>query len=165
MNPRASQTAMHTFFHGWRRKAGVATLVMALALMGGWLRSYARWDFVQVNGQPWRYAIESAVGNLRLIRTTPIASTPLLGFDSGGLKGLAHINVDDNGITTYEPGYSVGTVWRFDWHTFHISDNMVDRNSLSFRVGVCAAPYWSVTIPLTLLSAYLILWKPRKRGH
>jgi hypothetical protein len=25
-------------------------------------------------------------------------------------------------------------------------------------------PYWSLTIPLTLLSAYLILWKPRKRG-
>ena len=23
--------------------------------------------------------------------------------------------------------------------------------------------YWSITLPLTLLSAYLILWKPRKR--
>ena len=24
-------------------------------------------------------------------------------------------------------------------------------------------PYWSVTTPLILLAAYLILWKPRKR--
>lgn len=24
-------------------------------------------------------------------------------------------------------------------------------------------PYWSLTIPMTVLSAYLLLWKPRKR--
>jgi hypothetical protein len=28
---------------------------------------------------------------------------------------------------------------------------------------VCMIPYWSIMLPLTLLSAYLILWKPRKR--
>ncbi len=30
---------MHTVFHGWRRKLGCVTLVMALALTGLWIRS------------------------------------------------------------------------------------------------------------------------------
>lgn len=30
---------MHTFFHGWRRKAGVFALAVAMVLTGGWIRS------------------------------------------------------------------------------------------------------------------------------
>ena len=30
---------MKDFFHGWRRKAGCVTLVMALAVTGAWVRS------------------------------------------------------------------------------------------------------------------------------
>jgi hypothetical protein len=30
---------MHTFFHGWRRKAGVVTLGLALAMTAVWIRS------------------------------------------------------------------------------------------------------------------------------
>lgn len=30
------------------------------------------------------------------------------------------------------------------------------------RFKLLVIPYWSFTIPLTLLSAYLILWKPQK---
>jgi hypothetical protein len=28
---------MHTFFHGWRRKAGVVTLVMAVVVTAAWV--------------------------------------------------------------------------------------------------------------------------------
>src|SRR5258708_4117292 len=31
---------MHTFFHGWRRKAGCVALVMACVFTGIWIRSY-----------------------------------------------------------------------------------------------------------------------------
>lgn len=32
-----------------------------------------------------------------------------------------------------------------------------------YRTDVVVIPYWSVVWPLTLLSAYLILWKPRPK--
>ncbi|MDB5346666.1 MAG: hypothetical protein JWP89_5043 [Schlesneria sp.] len=32
----------------------------------------------------------------------------------------------------------------------------------NFGPGVWKFPYWVITIPLTLLSAYLILWKPQR---
>lgn len=36
--------AMKEFFHGWRRKAGVAMLVMACCITAAWLRSCFRED-------------------------------------------------------------------------------------------------------------------------
>jgi len=35
---------MLTFFHGWRRKMGVATLLVACVLAIGWLRSIKEFD-------------------------------------------------------------------------------------------------------------------------
>jgi hypothetical protein len=51
---------MHTFFHGWRRKAGVATLLLALALIGGWIRSFQIFDEINCPlGYKWAIAIAS----------------------------------------------------------------------------------------------------------
>ena len=35
---------MGDFFHGWRRKIGVVTLVMALVFVSGWVRSLCAED-------------------------------------------------------------------------------------------------------------------------
>jgi len=35
---------MRAFFSGWRRKIGCVTLLMALAFMGGWVRSLSDTD-------------------------------------------------------------------------------------------------------------------------
>jgi len=35
---------MGNFFHGWRRKTGVVTLIMACMFMGGWIRSLSETD-------------------------------------------------------------------------------------------------------------------------
>ncbi|HEY4263043.1 MAG TPA: hypothetical protein VGM98_22975 [Schlesneria sp.] len=45
---------MRTFFYGWRRKAGVVTLVMALAFMGLWMRSRASDDELAVCGMQFK---------------------------------------------------------------------------------------------------------------
>ncbi|MDB5343333.1 MAG: hypothetical protein JWP89_1710 [Schlesneria sp.] len=89
---------MHTFFHGWRRKFGMATLAVACALL-----------------------------------LTDAMFGP-------------------------EP-------WAVHWHqsepVSHEWSGMVTTSQSS--VGTVAVPNWAMAIPLTLLSAYLILWKPRKR--
>lgn len=47
-------------------------------------------------------------------------------------------------------GFTVGTYHQFYGRIEIISEQLI-------------APYWSITTPMTLLSAYLLLWKPRKR--
>ena len=50
--------------------------------------------------------------------------------------------------------------WRRDFHEFHIgAGKTMDRRQFHHVV----LPYWSITIPMTLLSACLILWKPRPK--
>lgn len=51
---------MKEFFHGWRRRAGVVTLVMALALFGLWGRSLCIVDVVSV----LQLDLQSAHGHL-----------------------------------------------------------------------------------------------------
>jgi hypothetical protein len=123
---------MHTFFHGWRRKAGVVALVMALALMGGWIRSYALLDDVSFS-TPWRsHCIVSASGKLSWVagyeEHWPLAWVTVSRIDDdGGLEALY---------------FGEPSIFDSRW----------------------IVSYWIPTIPLTLLSAYLILWKPRKRA-
>jgi hypothetical protein len=98
---------MHTYLYGWRRKAGVATLLTACALAILWARSYVAASTIDIYAIDRLFELRSANG---LIRWSELA-------DVGGQSF---------------------TLW-----TIHY--------------GLLAAP-------LTLLSAYLILWKPRKRA-
>jgi hypothetical protein len=49
---------MYSFFHGWRRKAGCATLLIACGMMGMWMRSRLIGDRVDFGG----YAVVSQFG-------------------------------------------------------------------------------------------------------
>ena len=90
---------MREFFQGWRRKAGLATLAIALALTVGWVNSYSHGFNVKV---------ESVDG----IVTIDTLSIP---------EGVA-----------------------------------INGQYLCWYV-----PYWFIVLPLTLLSAWLLLIKPR----
>ncbi len=90
---------MQTFFHGWHRKLGVATLTVACALLLA---------DAMFGPEPWA---------VHWHRSEPV---------SHEWSGM--------GITSQS---SVGTV---------------------------VVPNWAMAIPLILLSAYLILGKPRKRA-
>lgn len=119
---------MHTFFHGWRRKAGIISLVVACVMTGLWNRSLFVEDLVAF---PRRQAFDSLNGNLY--------------WDSGA-------------IFTFNPGWCA-------WRTHDL------RNPRQLEVSLAhweqshsmRIPYWSMVSPLTLLSAYLLLWKPRHR--
>ncbi|MDB5341952.1 MAG: hypothetical protein JWP89_329 [Schlesneria sp.] len=56
---------MHTFFHGRRRKAGIATLVVALASSGMWLRSANMCDDVYIRGSHGYHSLDSLGGSLK----------------------------------------------------------------------------------------------------
>lgn len=113
---------MREFFHGWRRKVGVVTLVMALVMMALWIRSYVLFDQIFV------------LGNLVL------SNSGCIVWDWQGWGGP-----DANFLHFYSDRASPFDV---DWY---------------FGTDGIRLPYWIVTIPLTLLTAYLILWKPREK--
>ncbi len=143
---------MLEFFKGWRRKAGCIALVTACVFAIGWMRSQFIEDSFHVHDVfnecffgstkdgiyfNWlRFGTEDS-GSLRPSETIPFwLSVPRNAQRFGGVDELA---ID----------------WDWTWLGFRY---------LGATVGFIAiVPYWSIVLPTTLLSAYLILWKPRKR--
>lgn len=110
---------MHTFFHGWRRKAGVVSLGVALAVFGMWVRSCIVDDLVDIR--------------------------------------IAHIGLQ-----------LVSRDERLSW-SFHKSSRQLAWATFSPRAPlrpehqVSETHYLALIVPPMVLSAYLILWKPRKQ--
>ena len=127
---------MREFFHGWRRKAGCVTLVVALLLMAGWLRSRNISDRIVIR----RYG-----------HVTEYLVSQQSGF---GWSKEIYWNLIGAEMLTEVP-------YR-EWLGFRYGMKLLPDNLVA-KVNVRIIPYWSLTIPLTLLSAYLLLWKPRPK--
>ena len=137
---------MGDFFHGWRRKAGCVTLVMALVLLGAWIRSLQVLDQVRVSReyQTPIYCLQSANGSIRWI-VDEARGAEIYLWMSRTRGNAPHLFAD--GTPECE--------WKFRWLGF-------GAGKPSRLETIWFIPYWSIVIPLTLLSACLILWKPRQ---
>ena len=124
---------MREFFKGWRRKAGCVALAMACLVMGMWIRSTVVADIGYLDTAGERRMAVSLYGHLRLY--------------------LFRDQVVDPYYTG--PRFWADSVKRSDPAIYGLVGIGEDK--------IADAPYWSATIPLTFLSAYLLLWKPRKR--
>jgi hypothetical protein len=72
---------MWTYFRGWKRKVGVATLVMAFVFSLGWIRSYDRRDFLNLRLGDSVIRIASLGAHFKFIHVTPAADNQF-GWDS-----------------------------------------------------------------------------------
>ena len=132
---------MLEFFYGWRRKAGTITLVMALGFVGGWIRSLSVTDSCQF----------------------PVRNRWHVGFVSHGGR--------------FSCGWTdLKEPVRYEWRSFERRRSIAYQfHDLCFDFSGGKAPncggkpsqlmisYWSITLPLTLLSAYLLLAPSTKR--
>lgn len=147
---------MGEFFRGWRRKIGCLTLVMACMLATAWVRSFRFEDaYFYPNGPYITDSLFSSAGTVGLRRDDEsvwdIQSDDRdYGFRSrpcvGRRFGL-HADVRE-------------WRWAWQWCGFGCASG---GDSSGGEARIWALPYWSIVIPLTLLSAYLTLWKPRER--
>jgi len=146
---------MREFFKGWRRKAGSMTLVMALALAGMWARSRVHEDTFR----------------LRTSRSTDLT----VEFAGSAVKVRFQWETSNNG----PDGGSMGPDKWLEWNTsagsfsipilFPITQpgGWASHYGRFYKEGKANAvwiPYSTSVLVSTLLSAYLILWKPRKRA-
>lgn len=125
---------MLAFFKGWRRKVGCVALIFALLVLLAWARSYAVVDvirFVSGRNQFYIHAIEG--------RTLCHVSTAGIGsWNSWQTASLANESVRRSATNHFE--------------------NIVRESSSEELVLI---HFWALALPLTFLSAYLMLWKPR----
>ena len=133
---------MGDYFKPWRRKIGVVTLVMACVFAATWIRSFNVADCAQ-----WDFAVFcSGEGNLYV--TVPIPLKIEWAWPEWTVEKDADIESALNEVK-----------WRWRSIGFGYAEvGFFDTNGL-----VILAPYWSLVIPLSLLSAWLLLSKPRNR--
>lgn len=170
---------MLTFFHGWRRKTGCITLVMACALCPLWFRSLTRFDRIDgwIVSRLVHGYIVSTNGDLNIIRRFPLP--PDHARNSLHLKKwIAWETTFADPIylvllerTAYESGPTVNgrpdcwiefdVAWRFDLGGLHFGQGR-HRTWEEWDVQLWTFPYWTLILPLAILAAYLILWTPKK---
>lgn len=125
---------MWEFFTGWRRKTGAATLVLALALVGVWARSFL-----------------STNDSFRVWENHSLYSHN--GFISWNIQHVDHSNLDVFGAFR-KPEVK----WRWEYccvvgsYTTTLGSTAVEQYWI---------PYWYFIVPLTAISACLLLSKPR----
>jgi hypothetical protein len=109
------------FFRGWRRKAGLLMLAMALLLTAAWMKSCRYYDRVRIQTDSACYCVQSMNGTVCMWRGSG-------RWFAGGAFGWSSVEI-------------------IDWSPIPTDGYF---------------QYWKLVLPLTLLSGYLILWKPRK---
>ena len=132
---------MGDYFQPLRRKIGV----MALVFMGGWVRSLIVFDAVRFN-----IGNHTGAGFMSMNQSIVLASANLETWEppewQTGSSSSADSVLDGGRIT-----------WRFRWYGFGVGT--LAQGDMGMMISTI--PYWSIVIPLTLLSAYLLLSKPR----
>lgn len=146
---------MGMFFHGWRRKTGLVTLVMACVCMGGWLRSFSFMDQLRIpdHRRQQIHVFHSLNGALRWIRIEQGAEPDDVLFTPNWMvvsrKTKPQAFASDN-------RFIPETNCRFHWAGFGAADLSSNAPAGSFPTIVWF-PYWSIIMPLTMISAWLLL--------
>jgi hypothetical protein len=149
-----------SYFKPLRRKIGVVTLVMACVFAAGWVRSQGHFDVVCIRWRAECCSIES-IGGLFEFRYLTIGDEGTLDWDYFRWDSQDFwIPYQDGKPCDYSPFYKGHEVeWQRSWVGFNLG---VARYGAE-RYEIFTIPYWSVVIPMTLLSAWLLLSKPRKK--
>jgi hypothetical protein len=146
------------FFRGWRRKAGLVTLVISVALVGAWMRSAIIADVIQLKHEDSYQFIGSMLGSMRWSRwTSPSVSGPQHSWvpsfvwdshDANAFQGDAFEEAEVD--------------WRWKWLGFEFLHATIRRPSgMNGQTSRWSVPYWSLVLPLTVVSAWLLISKPR----
>lgn len=144
---------MSGYFKPLRRKIGILILVLACVCTAGWVRSRSTFDMV---------ALPSRFMNVTLVS----------GEGSFGMTENAVFNFRQ--VTRQEHGRSIMRVEiiqmikqtsrdELRWWKFNGAEFRLFRSISGSERPIPLIPYWSVVIPLTLLSAWLLLSRPRQK--
>jgi hypothetical protein len=150
---------MREFFRGWRRKLGSVTLVMACGLTLLAVRSYLITDIWTAPVFGDAHYVLSGQGAISWSRQLGFAT--LVSYSHGT---IVHPSNRYYKWTKWGAPWEPEPSWTCDWQ-YGIGYLAVGSHEMvgGAHTRWWQAAHWHLVLPLTLLSAYLILWKPRKR--
>jgi hypothetical protein len=138
---------MFDYFRGWKRKTGLLALVLSSVFAAGWVRSRLIMDHFCYRTSASTYQeLFSVAGQIWWTGTIE---------SRGKLDCKWYSSNQNTNILICRPE---DILWRRKFFEFEFGE-FPDPNI--GNATYCIAPYWSIVIPLTLLSAYLLLSKPR----
>ena len=146
---------MGEFFQPGRRKIGIITLVVACALMVGWLRSPGTQDTFTIDfGSSIQCKLVSISGQIIIAKLStdmqrPIRTVPWTAQKASNGGWVTVVKLPDGAQVNWEhllsnDLYSTGT-------------DQMGANFANFSVEWLQRPYWFAVIPLSLLTAYLLI--------
>lgn len=151
---------MCEFFKGWRRKCGCAVLLLATLICAAWGASTQLCILVDHDVGDWQYHAHSYNGEFGLWRYKPNDWPRNQGCEWytswGNHKLWRFIRTSLNAEREVCSRRFVGCGF-----SKQLSENEIGATDFA----ELTVPYWQPILPLTLLSTYLVLWKPRKRAE
>lgn len=157
--------SMSNSFKPLRRKLGVVRLVIACVMLAGWIRSLRNYDAVHFLYNRTRSSFGTVDGRLSFAQLrsieepNPIEDGPRWNYTAD--SEFRSYDAQGNWIPIESLISTEGIEWRSDWAGFHVSLGVVRPKGNEVRFGRYLVPYWSIVLPLALLSASLLLSKPR----
>lgn len=146
-------------FRGWKRKVGVAVLTMACVMTSVWIRSMFIIDCWEYSSE--QYTCHSWVSGRQQFhwrRFESLNPDILVGPYVGGwmtAPASRWIAFDNPNWDRFSD-----CAWRWGGAGFDVGE--VRDVGINQRLYFWAVPYWSVVLPLTLISAWLLLSKQRQ---
>lgn len=127
---------MREFLHSWNRRAGCVTLVMALVVTGTWVRSLCCYDHV-----------DFAIGDRQHIIYSLNGTISWWSWDLTGNRATRRTNGWGSMFIPEGGGFSGTTL-----------------TPPQYRPASTSFHYWTIAIPLTIVSAGLLRIQPRRRS-
>jgi hypothetical protein len=149
---------MRSYFRGWKRKFGVLALGMALVFMGLWIRGLAVTDLYKFGSGPGTTCHNLVLSQHGIMwMRLEVFGDSIMSWTSGWK------NIDPSTILYDDPKMKRSPAdikWQWSWCGFDLCQMSHDSDERCCHQN---NPYWSIVIPLTLLSAWCLLSKPRSK--
>lgn len=146
---------MGGFFRGWRRKVGIFTLVMTCVFMSGWVRSFSKADGLNSAGSQFI----SHHGGIFCQIVPDI-------FDFH----FSCYSTDEKMMRNAYSHASCAEIWA--WKTLgfaygNTTEEMKNGDGSTSKVTLLSLyfPYWSIVLPLAVISACLLLLGSAQPTH
>jgi len=150
---------MGEFFRGWRRKAGFATLSMACVFAAVWMRS-----------EGTVYIVASREKGIPLSFISGCGEFAFVGSGYFGIRCLDYENGTNPEFYFSYPVRRRGRrteILRESWEAHKLKVFRQDfprATAISENfTQITTVPCWSIVLPMTMLSAWLLLSKPRPK--
>lgn len=152
---------MREFFKGWRRKVGCVALVMAVFLAAVWRRSQTYADGFVLPVSSNMFGIISSLSSMEFFVAGFQSDEAASQWLSSGWQTTRIRRNWKGDVLDDETTVGIGdNRWVWGRFGFGMFENDTGGNH---RLVAVIIPFWSLVVPVTLLSAFLILWKPRKK--